>query len=180
MSTASTLSTIEGTWTSDPTHSALFFSVRHSIVATFRGVIDDFSATLTATGDTLAIEGTAAVASITTKDENLTGHLHSPDFFDLERFPHATLRSTSVRREGDDVTIDAELTIKGITKPVTFTGTLLGPVGGAFGGEKIGLDVSTTVDRRDFEMVWNAPMPGGGFLLSDEVRLVIQLEMDRA
>lgn len=173
------MSTIDGNWKSDPTHSALYFAVRHSLVATFRGVIDDFSATLTGTGGDVVIEGTAKVASITTKDDNLTGHIQSPDFFDQERFPEATLRSTSVRRDGDNVTIDADLTLKGVTKSVTFTGTLLGPVEGAFGGEKLGLDVSTTVNRTDFGMSWNAPMPGGGFILSDDVKLTILLEMDR-
>ena len=119
------MSTIDGNWKSDPTHSALYFAVRHSLVATFRGVIDDFSATLTGTGGDVVIEGTAKVASITTKDDNLTGHIQSPDFFDQERFPEATLRSTSVRRDGDNVSIDADLTLKGVTKSVTFTGTCL-------------------------------------------------------
>lgn len=173
------MSTLDGTWTTDPTHSALFFSVRHSVVATFRGVIDDFEATLTASGDDIAMEGVARAESITTKDDNLTGHLRSPDFFDLERYPEAKLRSTAVRRSGDEVSIDAELTIKDVTKPVTFSGTLRGPVGGAFGGEKVGLEVAGTVNRTDFGMVWNAPMPGGGFILSDDVNLTIQLELDR-
>jgi polyisoprenoid-binding protein YceI len=172
------MSTIDGNWKSDPTHSALYFSVRHSVVATFRGVIDDFAATLTG-GENLVIEGTAKVASITTKDPNLTGHLQSPDFFDLERYPEATLRSTSVTRDGDNVTVVADLTLRDVTKSVTFTGTLLGPVEGAFGGEKLGLDLVGTVDRTEFGMQWNAPMPGGGFILSDDVKLHIQLEMDR-
>ena len=79
------MSTLDGTWKSDPVHSALYFSVRHSVIATFRGVIDDFAATLTPDGDTFVLEGVAKIASITTKDDNLTGHLQSPDFFDLER-----------------------------------------------------------------------------------------------
>lgn len=173
------MSALEGTFKSDPVHSALYFSVRHSVVATFRGVIDDFAATLTASGGNVALEGTAKIASISTKDENLTGHIQSPDFFDLERFPEATLRSTSVTQNGDDVTIEAELTLKGVTKPVTFTGSMRGPVEGAFGGTKLGIDVEGSVNRTDFGINWNAPMPGGGFILSDTVKVVIQLEMDQ-
>ncbi len=173
------MSALEGTFKSDPVHSALYFSVRHSVVATFRGVIDDFDATLTAEGGDVSLEGTAKIASITTKDPNLTGHIQSPDFFDLERFPEATLRSTSVTRSGEDVTIEADLTLKGVTKSVTFTGTMRGPVEGAFGGTKLGVEVTTSVDRTEFGMTWNAPMPGGGFILSDTVTLVIQLELDR-
>ena len=174
------MSTLDGTWKSDPVHSALYFSVRHSVIATFRGVIDDFAATLTPDGDTFVLEGVAKIPSITSTDDNLTGHLQSPDFFDLERYPEATLRSTSVTQDGDNVTIVADLTLRGVTNAITFTGTLRGPVDGAFGGSKLGVDVVGIIDRTAFGMVWNAPMPGGGFLLSDDVKLTIELEMDKA
>lgn len=174
------MSSLDGTWKSDPVHSALYFSVRHSVVATFRGVVDDFDATLTASGDDIRLEGTAKAASVVTKDDNLTGHLRSPDFFDVDRYPEVQLRSTRVARTGDDVTVDADLTLRGVTKPVTFTGTMRGPVGGAFGGEKAGVDLDATVDRTEFGMEWNAPMPGGGFLLSNDVKLHIHLELDKA
>lgn len=174
------MSQLDGTWTSDAIHSSLDFTVRHNIVSVFRGQVNDFVATVNAEGDRISLAGTAKVDSIQTKDENLTGHLRSPDFFDLERHPEVTIASTAVRRSGDDVTVDADLTMRGVTKPVTFTGTIAGPVDGAFGGTKLGLELEGKVDRTDFGMNWNAPMPGGGFILSKDVKILIHLELDKA
>lgn len=171
------MSDYTGTWTSDPVHSSLDFTARHNIVSVFRGQVGDFTVTARGEGDALSLDGVASVGSIVTKDDNLTGHLRSPDFFDLERHPQVTIRSTAVRPDGERVEVDADLEMRGVTKPVTLTGTIAGPVDGAFGGTRIGLDLSGTVDRTDFGMRWNAPMPGGGFMLSDKVTLVAHLEM---
>lgn len=174
------MSDYTGTWTSDPVHSSLDFTARHNIVSVFRGQVGDFTATVTGDGDTLSLTGVAKVESIVTKDENLTGHLRSPEFFDLERHPEVTIRSTSFSRDGESVTIDADLEMRGVTKPVRLTGTIAGPVEDPFGGTRLGLDLQGTVDRTEFGMNWNAPMPGGGFMLSDKVNLVAHLELIRA
>ena len=171
------MSDYTGTWTSDPVHSSLDFTARHNIVSVFRGQVGDFTVTVTGDGDNLSLHGVAKVESIATKDENLTGHLRSPDFFDLERHPEVTITSTSFTRSGDDVTIGADLQMRGVTQPVTLAGTIAGPVDGAFGGTRLGLDLTATVDRTSFGMNWNAPMPGGGFMLSNDVKLVAHLEL---
>ena len=113
-----------GTWQVDPVHSTVGFSVKHMVVANFRGGFDTFSVTLDETG----LRGTVDVASIGVSEPNLNGHLLSPDFFDAERNPQLSFNSTAIRVEGDKLDIDGELTIKGTTKPVKITGTVSGPV----------------------------------------------------
>jgi polyisoprenoid-binding protein YceI len=171
------VSDITGTWTSDPVHSSLDFTARHNIVSVFRGQVGDFTATLSANGHGPELAGTAAVESIVTKDENLTAHLRSPEFFDLDRHPQVRLRSTAFTRSGDDVTVDAELEMRGVARPVRLTGTIAGPVEDPFGGRRVGLDLHGTVDRTEFGMNWNAPMPGGGLMLGKDVKLVAHLEL---
>jgi polyisoprenoid-binding protein YceI len=171
------VSDIDGVWTSDPVHSSLDFTVRHNIVSVFRGQVGDSTATLSVDGDNVTLVGVAKVESIVTKDENLTAHIRSPEFFDLERYPEVRLRSTSFTRSGGDVTIDADLEMRGVTKHVRLTGTIAGPVDGAFGDVRLGLDLEGTVDRTEFGMNWNAPMPGGGVMLSKDVKLVAHLEL---
>lgn len=171
------MSDYTGTWTSDPVHSSLDFTARHNIVSVFRGQVGDFTATVTGEGDSLTLTGVAKVESVIAKDENLTGHLRSPEFFDLERHPEVRLQSTSFTRDGDRVAFDVELEMRGVTKPARLEGTIAGPVEGAFGGTRLGLDLEATVDRTEWGMNWNAPMPGGGFMLSNDVKLVAHLEL---
>jgi polyisoprenoid-binding protein YceI len=121
-----------GRWTLDRTHSSVAYSVRHSGVSLFRGGLTDFAATL----EDVRLSGSADVASITVQDENLEGHLLSPDFFDAERFPRVSYASTDIRRDGDELVVDGELEIRGAKQPVTLTGSLAGPGGGAGGGKK--------------------------------------------
>jgi polyisoprenoid-binding protein YceI len=164
-----------GTWTLDQTHSTVSYSVRHSGVSLFRGGLTDFDATL----DAGQLRGSAGVASITVQDENLEGHLLSPDFFDAERFPRVSFASTDVRREGDEIAVEGELELRGVTQPVTLAGTIAGPVAGP-AGEKIGLHLETTIDRTSFGMTWNMDLPGGGPILDNEVTLVADLELAKA
>jgi len=149
-----------GTWQVDPVHSTVGFSVKHMVVANFRGGFDTFSVTLDETG----LCGTVDVASIGVSEPNLNGHLLSPDFFDAERNPQLSFNSTAIRVEGDKLDIDGELTIKGTTKPVKITGTVSGPVTHPFdGSSRLGLELETIVDRTAFGLDWNAPLPTGGF-----------------
>ena len=163
-----------GTWQVDPVHSTVGFSVKHMVVANFRGGFDTFSVTLDETG----LRGTVDVASIGVSEPNLNGHLLSPDFFDAERNPQLSFNSTAIRVEGDKLDIDGELTIKGTTKPVKITGTVSGPVTHPFdGSSRLGLELETIVDRTAFGLDWNAPLPTGGFAVGNDVKLVAELEL---
>ena len=162
-----------GIWKSDPVHSSLGFAVQHMGVSPFRGTASDFEAILG--GDQLV--GSARVESITTPDENLTGHLASPEFFDAERHPELRFESKEIRIEGGRVTADGELTLKGVTKPVELRGAIAGPISDAYGSTRLGLDLETTVDRTDFGIDWNADLPSGGKVLADDVELTARLEL---
>jgi polyisoprenoid-binding protein YceI len=176
MSTIITQAIPTGTWTLDTTHSQVGYAVRHSDVSLFKGGLTDFDAVL----DDGTLRGSAKVASITIQDENLAGHLASPDFFDAERFPQVSFRSTEVRREGDELTVEGELEIRGQTQPVTLAGTIAGPVAGPGGNERIGLALETTIDRTAFGMNWQLELPGGGVALENEVKLTADLELVKA
>ena len=161
-----------GAWTLDKTHSSVAYSVRHSGVSLFKGGLAEFDATL----DDARLHGSADVASITVQDENLEGHLLSPDFFDAERFPRVSFASTEIRRDGGEIVVEGELEIRGVKLPVTLTGTIAGPVAGP-GGDKLGLHLETVIDRTSFGMTWNMELPGGGSILDDEVTLTADLEL---
>lgn len=181
MSTATITSVPTGTWTTDAVHSTFGFSVRYMGVSSFRGTLADFDATLTATEDgTAQLAATGRVASVVTADENLNGHLQSPDFFDSERHPEVRYRSSAIHRDGDAVTVEGELTLKGVTRPVALTGTLVGPVVTLGDLEKIGLELEAEIDRTEFGLSWNAPLPGGGLAVGDRVTLSAQLAMVRS
>jgi polyisoprenoid-binding protein YceI len=169
-----------GTWKLDPTHSSASFAVKHMAVATFRGRFEKFDATLTVGEDSAELVGTVEAGSIVVKDENLQGHLGSPDFFDVERYPEITFRSTSLRREGDEVVVDGELTIKGNTRPVEARGEISGPAVTLGDVTKLGLTFDTIVDRTEFGLNWNAPLPKGGFAVSNDVKLTVELELAQA
>jgi len=164
-----------GTWTLDKTHSTVSYSVRHSGVSLFKGGLTDFDAAL----DSGQLRGSAAVSSITVQDENLGGHLLSPDFFDAERFPRVSFASTAIRRNGDEIVVEGELEIRGVKRPITLTGSIAGPVAGP-AGEKLGLHLETVIDRTSFGMTWNMELPGGGFILDNEVTLGADLELAKA
>jgi polyisoprenoid-binding protein YceI len=166
-----------GTWAADPVHSHVSFEVAYAGVNSFRGGFTDFTATLA--GDTL--EGSAKVASVDVKDEQLNGHLQSPDFFDAERYPEIAFKATELTRAADDtVTAKGELTLKGVTQPITLTGTVSpAPAVDAFGRERIGLRLESVVDRTVYGLNWNAPNQGGGNYLGDDVKLIAELALVR-
>ena len=168
-----------GTWSSDPLHSSVAFSVRH-MVSQFRGELSEFTGALVVDADGARLEARGPVTSIRTQDENLNAHLLSPDFFDAERTPEVSLRSTAIRREGDEVVVEAELTMKATTRPVVLRGTLTGPVEDPWGGQRAGLALETVVDRRDFGLDWNAALPGGGFVVGHDVTISAEVELVRA
>ena len=174
--TEATTTVPAGTWKADPIHSSLGFAVRHMGVTPFRGGFGDFQAALV----DRRLSSTARVESISTEDETLTGHLLSPDFFDAERHPELRFDSAEIRRDGDDVTVVGELTLKGATRPVELHGTISGPVSDPYGGSRIGLTLEATIDRTQFGIDWNTELPSGGTMLSDEVALTAELELAKA
>ncbi len=159
-----------GTWSIDPVWSALEFEVRKVGLIPIKGRIPGFTGTIHG-GDQPAIEGTVEVSSITTFDETRDGHLQSPDFFDAQRFPELRFESTDVDVDGDALIVTGDLTIKGTTRPVVLHGTFLGSAVDPMGSDRIGLELSGTISRSDFGLEWNLPLPGGGFLLPNEVVL---------
>ena len=163
-----------GTWALDPVHSTIGFEVTYN-AGSFRGTFREATATI-ADG---ALEGSAQVASVDVKDENLNAHLQSPDFFDAEQFAELTFVASNLELEDGSVTAEGELTIKGVTKPVTFTGTARGPLTDAYNNERIGFQVETTVDRTDFGVSWNADLPSGGKAVGDDVTLTVDLQLTK-
>jgi polyisoprenoid-binding protein YceI len=181
MSVATTQQLPTGTWQVDKVHSSAGFAVKHMVVATFRGRFEDFDATLEVGEDGDAkLVGAVRADSIVVKDENLAGHLKSPDFFDVERYPELRFESTSLRREGDQLIVDGLLTVKGNTHAVEGRGTVVGPHEDIAGNTKVGLTLETVVDRTQFGLNWNAPLPKGGFALENDVALQIELELIEA
>jgi len=167
-----------GSWQADPVHSNVAFEVGYAGVNTFRGGFRDFSATLT--GDEL--EGSAKVASVDVKDEQLNGHLQTPDFFDAERYPEIAFKATGLRRLADDrVEGTGELTIKGTTQPITLQGVIApAPSTDPFGRERLGLSLETSIDRNKYGITWNAPNQSGGNYLADDVKLIAELAFVKA
>jgi polyisoprenoid-binding protein YceI len=162
-----------GIWQADPVHSSVGFAVRHNGIATFKGGFDQFAAALA--GGKLA--GAAQVSSVRVDDETLNGHLLSPDFFDAERYPEIRFESTELRVDEGRFVVDGELELKGVRKPVQLDGEIRGPVTDAYGNERMGLTLETSIDRTDFGVSWNMELPGGGALVENEVKLTAELEL---
>ncbi len=163
--------TQQQTFVADTVHSSVGFEVPYA-VATFSGTVTDFEASLSDG----RLQGSAKIDSIHLKDENLTAHLLSPEFFDAERHPVLTFGG-ELERDGDKATVDGEITLKGITRPVTLEGTIVGPTVDHFGKTRIGLKLETVIDRTEFDMNWNMPLPTGEPALANEVTLKADLTL---
>ena len=175
--TATTTSLPTGTYTADPIHSTFGFQVRHQGIQLFRGSFDDVAVTASSDGETLSIEGTAKVESIVVRLADLKGHLLSDDFFAADKHPEIAFRSIAVRQNGEDLEVEGELTIKGVTNHVVAKGTLTGPITGLAGKPVVGLALETVVDRTQYGLTWNADLPGGGVALANDVKIVVEAEL---
>jgi polyisoprenoid-binding protein YceI len=180
MSTLESIRTLapSGTaWVADPVHSNVSFEVEYAGVSTFRGSFRDFDATLEGS----ALDGSARVASVDVKDEQLAGHLQSPEFFDAERYPEIGFRTDELAlAEDGSVTGSGELTIKGATRRVELRGHLASASSiDPFGRERLGLALETTIDRNEFGVSWNAANQSGGNYLGDGVTLEADLTFVR-
>ena len=170
-------------WTIDKGHSSVNFQIRH-FVSKVRGAFADFKGTITADPDSwesAQIDVEISTPSITTHNERRDADLRSPNFFAVDTFPTITFKSTKIERKGDDAKIYGNLTMRGVTRAVVLEGHFNGiQKGGAQGGDRVGFDASTTVNRLDYGVKWNRAVEGGGVMLGDEVKIEINVEAVRA
>lgn len=177
MSTTAQRTTVPaGTWSIDPVHSSVGFAVGYSGIGTFRGTFGEIDASLVEG----RLEGSAKVGSVRVSDPNLSGHLQTPDFFDAEQYPELRFVSQTIEREDDRVSISGDLTLRGVTNPVEITGTVTGPLTDAYGKQRIGFDLETTINRRDYGIDWNMELPTGDPALADDVQITATLALVQA
>lgn len=165
-----------GTYSVDPSHSAVGFEVRHMGIATVRGSFRRFQGAIDATAEKPVLTGSVEVASIDTGDEQRDAHLKAPDFFDVERHPEITFHTTAIESaEGGKLRLAGEITMKGITKPIELVGTAAAGGADPWGNERVGFEVEGVIDRRDFDLKWNQTLPNGNLLVSNEVKLLVSV-----
>ena len=173
---------ISGDYTIDTTHSRLGFVARHAMVTKVRGSFADWEGTAhidTANPAASSVTLTIKAASVATGSPDRDGHLQSPDFFDVENFPEWTFASTAVSREGDEWTITGDLTIKGVSRPVTIEFEEGGSARDPFGNLRVGFEGDTTVNRKDWGLSWNAALETGGLLVSEKIKLEFDISAIR-
>lgn len=168
-----------GTWEIDPSHSSIEFVARHLVVSKVRGRFASFSGTAEVTEpvESSSVEVTIDAASISTGDDKRDEHLRSPDFLDVDNHPTLTFRATGAQRsDGEQWTIPGELTIRGVSKPVTLDVAYLGVFNDPWGNPKAAFTASTEIDREAFGLTWNAPLETGGVLVGNTVRIEIDVQ----
>jgi polyisoprenoid-binding protein YceI len=170
---------VAGTWAIDLSHSSVNFKVKHLGVAKTRGRFTQFAGTVEI-GEVPAdtkVEVTIDTASVDSHDSGRDEHLRGADFFDVANHPHMTFRSTGVSGTGDSWTLDGDLTIAGVTKPVSLDVEFEGVAGDPWGGTRAGFAAKTTVNREDFGLTWNAALETGGFLVGKNVSIELEVEL---
>ena len=169
-----------GTWKLDPTHARISFTVKHLMISKVRGSFDSFDVTIVTAENPhdSTIEAVIDIASVNTGQEARDNHLRSSDFFLAEKYPTMTFTSTSLASQGDDkFTVTGDLTLRGVTRPVTLEGEFGGVITDDYGMTRAGATASTTINRHDFGVSWNAPIEAGGVTLGDNIKVDIDLEV---
>ena len=174
----STVSDYAGTWVIDPAHTQIGFVARHAMITKVRGTFDTFEGSLTL--DPVApansrVTFNADLASVNTGVADRDGHLRCADFFDVESNKQMTFTSTAIDVAGDSATMSGDLTIKGVTVPVSIAVELGGVTKDPFGNTRAGFEGTTTISRKDFGLTWNAPLEMGGWLVSDDIKIVLDI-----
>jgi polyisoprenoid-binding protein YceI len=166
-----------GTWAIDPVHSTIGFSVRHLMVSKVRGKFDTFSGAITIAEDgTPSVNADIAVDSINTGNEQRDAHIKSADFFEVEKYPVASFRSTGVRSAGDHYVLDGEFTLKGVTKAISLDLEFNGVNPGMGHGEVAGFEASVVLNRKDFGIDIDMPLETGGTVVGDKVTITLEIE----
>jgi polyisoprenoid-binding protein YceI len=171
-----------GSFVIDTSHSAAQFSVRHLMVAKTKGRFTDFSGTIDIAENPLesSVQVTIQAGSIATGDDQRDGHLRSPDFFDIEQFPTLTYKSRSVRHvKGSSFVVEGDLTVRGVTKPVSLDLDYEGTVGDPWGGVRAVFSAKTKINREDFGLTWNQALETGGVLVGKDVTIDLEVEAVR-
>src|SRR3954471_19140233 len=169
------------TYTIDPAHSEINFKIRHLMITNVTGSFTKFEGTLESSKDDFSdaqIHFEADTDSVTTHNEQRDAHLRSAEFFDAEQFPKLTFDSTSIEKKGEDqYKLNGNLTMHGITKPVTLNAEFLGVNKDPWGQTKVGFEITGKLERKEFGLTWNAALEGGGVLVSDDVKLQINVQL---
>jgi polyisoprenoid-binding protein YceI len=166
-------------YTIDPAHSTVGFSVKHLSISTVRGTFSDFTGNLEFDETKKQLtsgKGSVKAKTIDTANEKRDEHLQSADFFDVKKFPEITFEVKSSKTAGNKITVNGDLTMHGVTKPIILNGEFLGAAKDGYGNYKIGFSVSGKINRKDFGLTWNAPVETGGVLVSEEVALNLELQ----
>jgi polyisoprenoid-binding protein YceI len=171
---------VAGTWTIDPVHSEVSFVIRHMMVSKVRGRFDKFEGTITTAEDPLqsAVTATIDLSSVNTGHPDRDNHIRSADFFEVESHPTMTFQSTGLRPEGDHYLLDGDLTIRGNTRPVTLRLEFNGIGPDAYGGTRVGFSAAGEINRNDFGVSFNGPIPGAanGVILGEKVTIALEIE----
>ncbi|WP_314171544.1 YceI family protein [Streptomyces winkii] len=179
MTTATDYAKLTGDYALDPTHTRIGFVARHAMVTKVRGAFNDFTGTAHIDGENperSSVELVIKAESIDTRNTDRDAHLRGNDFLKMDEHPEITFRSTEVRQSGDDAfDVTGDLTIKGVTRSVTVPFTYEGQATDPFGNSRIGFEGTTTINRQDFGVTWNAALETGGFLVSDKVTLEFEV-----
>ena len=169
---------VAGKWTIDPVHSHVGFVVKHMMVSKVRGQFDTFEGEIITAEDPLQSTAIAKIdlTSIDTNSEQRDQHIKSADFFEVEKYPEMTYRSTGIRVDGEDYILDGELTLKGVTRQVPLTLEVSGFGPDPMGGTRAGFSAAGDINRSEFGVSYNGPIPGGGVAVSENVQLVLDIE----
>lgn len=165
-------------WTLDTTHSEVEFAVKHLMISTVKGRFKTFagSGTTDAAGNLEAVRMEIATASVDSNVAQRDDHLRSADFFDVEHHPSIAFESTRIAHDGTRVTVDGMLTIRGVANPVTLTGEYMAPTRDPWGKQRAALAVTGKINRKDWGLVWNVALEAGGVMVSEEVKLRVEVE----
>ena len=167
------------TWTIDPSHTTVEFVAKHMMITTVKGRFAELTGTIVADETNLAdssVEATMQAASLDTRSEQRDAHLRSPDFLDVERYPEVTFKSTGISGSKDSFKLTGDLTIRGVTRPITLEVTFEGEGKDPWGGTRASFSARGKFDRRDFGLTWNVALETGGILVSNEVKINIEAQ----
>jgi polyisoprenoid-binding protein YceI len=171
------------TWKLDPSHTLVEFSAKHLMITTVKGRITDVEGVIHADDKDIkqsSVEATLKAASLDTRTEQRDNHLRSADFLEVEKYPEIKFRSTRIEGDKQEFKLTGDLTIRGVTKPVTLDVTFEGQTKDPWGGERIGFSASGKIDRRDFGLTWNVMLEAGGMTVSNDIKINIEVEAVKA